>query len=230
VATGSLGNVPGVPTVVLRVWLPDRPGALGQVASRIGAVRGDVLGIEILETGGGRVIDELAVALDDLALVDLMVAEVGAVDGVSVEHVRPVDGDLVDPDLAALEVGAQLAEADPAQRVGVLCEGTRRIGDADWAVVVRDGAVVERSGAPPQLDWLLAFLAGSNHLDAGEHRSGGSPSDLVWAHLPRSGISVAAGRAQRPVHERERVRMALLARVADALLESTAPAGQASAH
>ena len=38
-------------TVVIRVWMPDRPGALGQVASRIGAVRGDVLGIEILEQG-----------------------------------------------------------------------------------------------------------------------------------------------------------------------------------
>src|ERR687894_623261 len=29
-------------TFVVRVWVPDRPGALGQVASRIGAVRGDV--------------------------------------------------------------------------------------------------------------------------------------------------------------------------------------------
>src|SRR6478672_7764897 len=34
---------------VLRVWLPDRPGALGAVATRIGAVRGDVIGIDIIE-------------------------------------------------------------------------------------------------------------------------------------------------------------------------------------
>ena len=40
----------------VRVWLPDRPGALGQVASRIGAVRGDVVGIEILQRGAGRAI------------------------------------------------------------------------------------------------------------------------------------------------------------------------------
>ena len=51
--------MPGVITIVVRVWMPDRPGALGQVASRIGAVRGDVLAIEILEQGGGRAIDEL---------------------------------------------------------------------------------------------------------------------------------------------------------------------------
>ena len=46
-------------TYVVRLWLPDRPGALGQVASRIGAVHGDVVGIEILERGGGSAIDDL---------------------------------------------------------------------------------------------------------------------------------------------------------------------------
>ena len=35
------------------------PSALGQVASRIGAVHGDVIGIEILERGGGSAIDDL---------------------------------------------------------------------------------------------------------------------------------------------------------------------------
>ena len=48
-------------TYVIRVWLPDRPGALGAVASRIGAVGGDVVAIDILERGAGRAIDELVV-------------------------------------------------------------------------------------------------------------------------------------------------------------------------
>ena len=48
-------------TYVVRMWLPDRPGALGQVASRIGAVRGEIVGIDILERGAGRAIDELVV-------------------------------------------------------------------------------------------------------------------------------------------------------------------------
>lgn len=203
--------------VVVRVWLPDRPGALGQVASRIGAVRGDVLGISILEVGGGRVIDELVVSIDDVALIDLLIAEVGAVDGVSVEHVRPIEGDRVDPDLAALTVGAELAEADPAARLGVLCSGVARVADASWSVVLCGGRVVEQRGEPPELGWLLAFLDGSQHLGAESGRSG-APSDLVWAHLSRSGSSVAAGRSDRPVHERERVRVALLARLADALI------------
>lgn len=43
-----------VPTHLIRAWLPDRPGALGAVASRIGAVRGDVIGIDILEAVAAR--------------------------------------------------------------------------------------------------------------------------------------------------------------------------------
>ena len=31
----------------MRVWLPDRPGALGLVASRIGAIGGDIVGIDV---------------------------------------------------------------------------------------------------------------------------------------------------------------------------------------
>ena len=33
----------------LRIWLPDRPGALGLVASRIGAVGGDIEAVDILD-------------------------------------------------------------------------------------------------------------------------------------------------------------------------------------
>ena len=76
-------------TYIVRVWLPDRPGALGQVASRIGAVRGEIVGIDILERGGGRAIDELAVQIPDASLVDLLVSEIRAVDGVDVEEIRP---------------------------------------------------------------------------------------------------------------------------------------------
>ena len=205
-------------TVVVRVWLPDRPGALGQVASRIGAVRGDVLGIVILESGAGRVIDELVVGIEDASLVDLLVSEVRAVDGVSVEHVRPIDGDRLDPDLAALSVGAELAEAPPSKQLDVLCTGVLRVADAEWAVVLVDGALVQRSGEPPDVAWLMAFLDGSQHLENG-HRSTSAPSDIVWARLDRSGVAIAAGRSDRPVHERERVRVSMLARLADALID-----------
>lgn len=38
-----------VSNYLIRVQLPDRPGALGAVASRIGSVGGDVISIDILE-------------------------------------------------------------------------------------------------------------------------------------------------------------------------------------
>jgi hypothetical protein len=202
-------------TVVVRVWMPDRPGALGQVASRIGAVRGDVLGIEILEQGAGRVIDELTVTLPGEHLISLLSAEIDAVDGVSVENIRQVEIDRIDTNLAALAVGAAMAECEPDDRLDVLCSGVQRIVDADWVVAMSGGDTVAEFGEAPELAWLQAFLAGSQHLDGIDDSA---PSDMVWAHLVTSGMYVAAGRSERPIHERERVRVSLLVRLADALL------------
>ncbi len=97
---------------VVRVWLPDRPGALGQVASRIGGVRGDVVGIEILERGGGSAIDELVVSVPDEVTLSMLVAEISQVDGVAVEVVRPIEADRPDAAMVALEAAAILAETD----------------------------------------------------------------------------------------------------------------------
>src|SRR3546814_18126173 len=75
-------------TFVVRVWLPDRPGALGQVASRIGAVRGEIVGMDILERGGGRAIDQLVVDLPDASLQGPLASEISQVDGVDVAEIR----------------------------------------------------------------------------------------------------------------------------------------------
>ena len=48
---------------VVRIALPDRPGALGLVASRIGAVGGDIVAIDILERDGGQAVDEFVVEI-----------------------------------------------------------------------------------------------------------------------------------------------------------------------
>lgn len=202
-----------VHTVILRVWLPDRPGALGQVASRIGAVRGDVLDIEILEVGAGRVIDELVVALPSEDLVTLMVNEVHAIDGVSVEYVRPVSGNHSDAGLLALSLAAELAEAPEHERLAGLADGVHRLTESEWAIVVSDGTAVASCGDAPSADWIGSLLSGSRHLDD-QHATAG---DMFWADLPTSRMWVAAGREGRPVHDRERVRLDLFARIADAL-------------
>lgn len=210
----------GARTLVVRVWLPDRPGALGQVASRIGALHGDVTAIDILERGGGRVIDELAVSLPDSASEELLAREMSAVDGVAVEHIRPVVHERPDSATAVLTLAARIADAPAGERLRTLCAGLVVALDADWTVAVRDGAVVCQVGAPPDPAWLLAFLdgvGGRNDLDASA-ASRSAPADVVWIGLPGCAVTVAAGRATRPIHARERERAELLARVADVLV------------
>ena len=74
---------------VVRIALPDRPGALGLVASRIGAVGGDIVAINILERDEGRAVDEFVIEIDGHHLVDLLQSEIHEVDGVAVLEIRP---------------------------------------------------------------------------------------------------------------------------------------------
>jgi hypothetical protein len=206
-----------VPTYLVRVWLPDRPGALGQVASRIGALRGDVVGIEILERGGGRAIDELVVALPEEDLLDLLVAEISQVDGVDVEDVRTLGSDRHDPGLTALLTAARLVEANDVDVVlKLLCEHTVADFECDWAVALRldpAGALIA-VGDAPSAAWVAAFVHGSRHLDANIDGDAG-PDDVAWADLPTAGLALAVGRKGRPFRWRERRQLATLARIAD---------------
>ena len=201
---------------VVRVWLPDRPGALGQVASRVGAVRGDVVGIEILERGGGSAIDEITVALPDPSLVDLLVSEIRQVDGVAVEDVRPVAANRPEGAMAALSTAEAIVAAPCDERAAAAACALRALFDADWAAVLRlpSGEWLARCGEPVAVEWLAAFLNGSEHL-ADEVHTG--PGDLVWARLPLHGAGLACGRADRVFHERERSEVQALARILDAL-------------
>lgn len=206
-------------TFVVRVWLPDRPGALGQVASRIGAVRGDVVGIDILERGGGLAVDELVVGMPDGSSVDLLVSEITQVDGVAVEDVRRVAPDRPDGGMYALGMAAELAEAEPVARLDLLCRHLAELVDADWVVALdRGGALpLVARGPAPDTGWLTAFIDGSRHLTDDE-QAAGAPGDLGWGRLPAIDAVVAVGRAGRPIHTRERQQMALLCRIADALV------------
>jgi hypothetical protein len=216
--------VGAVETFVVRVWLPDRPGALGQVASRIGAVRGDVVGIDILERGGGRAVDELVVSLPDGSVIELLVAEISQVDGVAVEDVRRVATDRPDAGLVALAMAARLAEASSDDRLAALCADLADLLDGLWVVALDDAS--ERAlvaiGNSPESGWLAAFLNGSRHLSVSD-QAASAPDDLAWAHLPVADLTVAVGRSGRPFHARERQQLTLLCRVADALLMTSSP-------
>jgi hypothetical protein len=206
---------------VLRVWLPDRPGALGHVASRIGAVRGDVIGIEILEQGGGRAVDELVVDLPEPGLVEALVREVGEVEGVDVEWVHPLGQEDHDPQLALLEAAARLVEnPDERSRLKGLCADVRRAFDAVWAAVVDQGemSTLAYDGEAPPTAWLVAFVDGSRHL--GGHADGGA-EDVAWADLPGQDRALVVGRSGRPFRARERRQLAVVARISAAAGQPT---------
>jgi len=76
---------------IVRIALPDRPGALGLVASRIGAVGGDIVAINILERDGGNAVDEFVIEMGGHHLIELLQSEIHEVDGVTVLEIRAAD-------------------------------------------------------------------------------------------------------------------------------------------
>ena len=216
-------------TYILRVWMPDRPGALGALASRIGAVGGDVTGIDILERGAGRAIDELVVELPDDALVELLVTEIHQVDGVDIESIRPAAEALHDPRVDALETAALLVGAPtPSAAIEELCvHGVRTVG-AHWGVVLdlADGSITSQVGDCPSAAWIAAFVAGSQSSARVSDGNAG-PSDVVWAPLPAAGRALVMGRNGESFRARERRQAAALARIVDTRFrELTAAARQ----
>lgn len=213
--------------VLVRVWLPDRPGALGLVASRIGAARGDIMGIDVLEQSDRIAVDEFAVNLPDIELVPMLVREIEEVDGASVEEVRVV-GNFPDPRLDALESASRLCEAtSPVALQTSLVNDTRDEFLADWAALVCGEDVLASAGDEPSAAALSALSAGttaSAHVSAG--RSG--PDDLAVAALPAMHATLLLGRSGHPFRRRERAQLLALARIADRasqLLDASLTAG-----
>ena len=216
---------------VVRVWVPDRPGALGAVASRIGAVGGDLVGIDILERGAGKAIDELVVELPDEKLITLLIGEMGEVDGVDVEELRPVHGALPDARLDALETAAVLVEQHSVDALmDSLAEHACTDFEAEWASVVDLDAslALASTGSTPPAAWLAAFVHGSRMSDratAGEF----GPDEVAWAPLRAADLALVVGRRARPFRARERRQLAALARIADTRwMELVSQAGRLS--
>jgi hypothetical protein len=200
--------------VLVRVWLPDRPGALGQVASRIGAIRGDIAGIDVLERSGAVAVDEFAVDLPDDQLVPLLVREVEEVDGASVEEVEQVER-FPDPRLDALQSAERLCLASCGEEVPpLLARECHQELFADWAAVLVDGAVVATSGPTPHGEVLAALATGtaaSPLVASGE----AGPDDLAVARLPEHDAILLVERTRSRFRLRERSQLLAVARIAD---------------
>jgi hypothetical protein len=199
-------------TFLVRIELPDRPGALGAVASRIGAVRGDVVSIEIIRRQDGRALDEFVVDLADADHVPLLLTEIAEVDGVSVEAVHPVSAGVTDQRLDAFDTAtAILGERGPHGVLSTLASRTCHELDASWVAIV-DGEnhmVIASAGHPPAAPWLAAHIRESTRVPA-------DTGDIAWVHLPAWDLTLVVGRPTWPIGARDRIRLQALARLADA--------------
>lgn len=151
-------------TFLLRVALPDRPGALGAVASRIGAVRADVVTVDIVGRADGRAVDEFVVQLADERHVSLLLNEIAEVDGVSVEEVRVLPTDPVDRRVSAYDSAVALMSC--RSHAGVLETAVQRVAselDAVWVAVLAldTGQLVAAVGDTPAAQWLGAYVTGT---------------------------------------------------------------------
>ncbi|MGI9612958.1 MAG: hypothetical protein ACR2QO_08625 [Acidimicrobiales bacterium] len=203
-------------TYLVRVWLPDRPGALGLVASRLGAVKGDVIGLEIIERGGGIAVDELVVSLPSDVPIDLVAKEVGSVDDVEVEDIRSLDSLTYDPQIDVVEAAAILLGAETRDELSTaLIEHVCRTVPSAWAcLLTADGMVLESTGDRPNDQWLTSFIDGS---PTGEPAGEGStlPLEAIWLPLPAASLVLVLG-GDNVIRAKERQRVAALTRVADA--------------
>ncbi|MHB1710927.1 MAG: ACT domain-containing protein [Acidimicrobiales bacterium] len=197
---------------VIRLRLPDRPGALGAVASRIGSVGGDVVSIDILQRGGrageGFVIDEVGVVVPGDNLTELLRTEILEVDGVSVEAMRPVEGPLPDRQAEILETVTTLfQQTTPARVLEYLTSQVRRSHDATFAAAFdpeTPGPVAADGDAPSAAD--LAVLV---------HGETGSDEYVVTTRLARAGVVLVVKRSDLSFRPRERLRISTMAELAD---------------
>jgi hypothetical protein len=134
----------------VRVTLPDRPGALGQVARTLGVAGADIVQVVVLERLGGRAVDDFTVVWPGASRVERLLAGLAAIPGVQVDGVWKAIGAPVSGGHDA-ELLAQVA-ANPADGLATLVDAVPGLLAADWAaaaVVPADWAA--RSGGEPMV-------------------------------------------------------------------------------
>ena len=119
---------------LIRVQLPDRPGALGAVATALGKVGVDILSLDVVERRSGIAIDDLVVELPSGRLPDVLITAAESVEGVEVDAVRPWAGVL--DTHRELELVEKIA-ANPAHGMQIFTDGVPKIIRAGWAIVLR---------------------------------------------------------------------------------------------
>lgn len=136
----------------MRVSIPDRPGALGAVASAIGTIGGDIRAVEIVsKVEQGIVVDDFMLTLPDGAMPDNVVSVCHEIEGVRVLWLsRYPQGRGLESDIELLERMSR----DTQHAAMILTDSAPTVFHGNWAVLVSTErqAPVMTSAMAPELD------------------------------------------------------------------------------
>ncbi|MDG4766959.1 amino acid-binding protein [Solwaraspora sp. WMMD406] len=155
----------------VRVTLPDRPGALGQIARTLGVAGADIVQVTVLERLGGRAVDDFTVVWPGAARVDRLLAGLAAIPGVQVDGVWRAIGTPVTGGQDA-ELLAQVA-ANPIDGLATLVDAVPGLLAADWAaaaVVPADWAIRSGSRSPAGAPTATGVVGGEHPAAGAELR------------------------------------------------------------
>ncbi len=203
----------------MRIWLPDAPGVLGAVAAEIGAVQGNVVGLEVLEREAGVAIDELVVELpDEAGVLNAVCRGVRNVPGAGVEEVTELAGEASDREDTVLAAAATILEAaTPEEAVETLASRLTALFELSWLALadheLRQFSDVRGEDAPT-VQWVAAFAEGSR---SGTDPANDTTSSGVFVEpVPGTGWTLCGGRPAA-IRRRERHEITLLVTVASRL-------------
>lgn len=190
----------------LRIMIPDRPGALGAVATALSHGGANIVTLDVVEHGDGVAVDHLCVDAPD-GLTDALRRVALDIPEATVEAVRPVDA--FRDTLAPVELAAALAAAGP-DALHLLVSDTPGALWTTWCLAYRtagDGVeIIASSACSPKVPVLAAPwlpVTGPVRLEPGDWmppawRMGRFTYEMAAAPLPGTNLGVMVARRHGP--------------------------------
>jgi hypothetical protein len=218
---------------LLRVSVPDRPGALGALASAIGEAGGDITAVDVVERGPSAAVDDVLVETPDAVSADTILAKLNTLPAIVIEAWQPfTEGDQLIDGLDIVDgLGSTASRA-----LAAITRIAPAVLRAKWVVIidqVNSGVAITQAsaGAPwvrwSALPWLPLPSAGVVDADPAwlPHDWGGDPQ-LAAAPVGDSQMALLAVRPTGPrFRPAEIAKLANLAAIAALAAHSTLPSG-----